>query len=781
MTGSRRRAEKLAEVSGPQARSPEGAERFVRKAAWLFLILLMAPGWALAQASGGGTQAGSTAAAAEGKDISDYHVEQSIEFGYRFSDVNGSGAMYDTLINQHAGPRFLDQTFSAHSLNNAGVLFDDLNVSSFGWGGDPENVGRVGLSKNKWYDFSFLFRRDQNFFNYDLLANPLNPPTSVPNLPVGFSPHEMQIRRRMYDTGLTLMPQAKVTFRLGYTRNRSEGPSFSSFHEGTDPLLDQAWNVSQNDYHFGVDFKMLSKTNISYDQFLQYDRNDTSWSLSPYNVFLLPDGTPVSLGLPINSQPDLGSSDPRQPCSPVFRNNAVNPACNGYFAYTRSQRVRTSTPTESLSLQSNYLKRVNLVARGTYSSADMNSPYAEFFSGLVTRTGEQQFTFSGPASVRRIAATADLGATVEVTSKLNVSDNFRYDNWHIPGTWNSFATATCLRTSTGDCRTRGVTLLSPIGSTESTTAFIGNFLGQKSFLNLIQAEYQASKHFGVHVGFRFRHRHVFKAEPESVPDPEIGLPEFEGDNISVNEFGPVLGVWFRPTTSLRINLETELSSADNFLTRISPRQRQNYRARASYRPVRWANLAGTMNIWESRNGESDTQFKQHYRNAGFVATLLPRERLGFDVSYNYTNALQQALICFNDTFIPAGTVVNGCQTFDPAENNNPSQILSNYVNHTHYFLADLMVKPVKRVTAKIGYGLTSTNGTTTLLNPLQPLGPLDFTYHQPLAELSYELAKYWSVNAYWNYDQYNEGSFVGPTSPRYFHDNRSMLSLKYAF
>lgn len=738
------------------------------KSVWLLVAVLLAPSWALAQA--GPTKTAPTdAAAAEGKDLSDYHVEQSIELGYRFSDVKGSGSMFDTFINQHEGPRFLDQTLSMHSLNNAGVLFDDLNVSSFGWGGEPENAGRIGVSKNKWYDFSFLFRRDQNFFDYDLLANPLNPPTSDPNLPVGFSPHEMQIRRRMYDTSLTLMPQSKVSLRLGYTRNRSEGPSFSSFHEGTDPLLDQAWNVTQNDYHFGVDFKMLSKTNISYDQFLEYGRNDTDYALNPYNVFLLPGGIPVSLGLPINS-------DAGQPCTPVFRNGSVNPRCNGYFAYTRNQRVRTSTPTESLSLQSTYFKRVNLVARGTYSSADLNSPYAEFFDGLVTRTNERQFTFSGPASVRRIAATADLGATVELTSKLNLSDNFRYDNWHIPGTWNSLATATVGAGARA-------TLLSPLGPTETTTALIGNFLGQKSFLNLTQVEYLASKHFGVHVGFRLRHRRVFKAEPESVPDPEAGLPEFEGDTITVNEFGPVAGVWFRPTSSLRINLEAELSTADNFITRISPRQRQNYRARTSYRPVHWANLAGSLNIWESRNGESDTQFKQHYRNVGFVASLLPKERVGFDVSYNYTNALQQALICFNfsDTVIPVGTVVDGCPTFDAADNNNPDHILSSYVNHTHYFMANLMVKPVKQVTAKVGYGLTSVNGTTTLLNPLQPLGPLDFTYHQPVAELSYDVAKYWSLNAYWNYDQYNEGSFVGPTSPRYFHDNRTTLSVKYAF
>jgi outer membrane biogenesis lipoprotein LolB len=41
--------------------------------------------------------------AAEGKDIGGYHVTQSIEIGGRISDVNGSQAMYDTLVNYQTG------------------------------------------------------------------------------------------------------------------------------------------------------------------------------------------------------------------------------------------------------------------------------------------------------------------------------------------------------------------------------------------------------------------------------------------------------------------------------------------------------------------------------------------------------------------------------------------------------------------------------------------------------------------------------------------------------
>jgi hypothetical protein len=58
---------------------------------------------------------------------------------------------------------------------------------------------------------------------------------------------------------------------------------------------------------------------------------------------------------------------------------------------------------------------------------------------------------------------------------------------------------------------------------------------------------------------------------------------------------------------------------------------------------------------------------------------------------------------------------------------------------------------------------------------------LQFTYHQPVGSLSYEFVKNVSFNAAWNYDQYHEDSFTGPTAPRYFHDNRTTLSFRYEF
>lgn len=39
----------------------------------------------------------------------------------------------------------------------------------------------------------------------------------------------------------------------------------------------------------------------------------------------------------------------------------------------------------------------------------------------------------------------------------------------------------------------------------------------------------------------------------------------------------------------------------------------------------------------------------------------------------------------------------------------------------------------------------------------------------------------WVFNMGWNYYQYGEDSFVGPTASRYFHANSLTESLRYSF
>ena len=63
---------------------------------------------AIAQTAGG--SAGQSAAAPEGVEHYGYRIHQSLEIGYRGSNLTGSDQMYDTLVNLRAGPRLLDQS-----------------------------------------------------------------------------------------------------------------------------------------------------------------------------------------------------------------------------------------------------------------------------------------------------------------------------------------------------------------------------------------------------------------------------------------------------------------------------------------------------------------------------------------------------------------------------------------------------------------------------------------------------------------------------------------------
>ena len=199
----------------------------------------------------------------KGVDSGNYNIQQSVEFGYRANEVNGNKDTYDTFINLGSGVRLFDYTLDMRSLNHQGLLFDNLSFSNFGYGGDPNDVSRLHIDKNKWYDFHLLFRRDKNFWDYNLFANPLNPaalnpvgsattgcivspPTSAhpglpgycsnPSIASANSPHSLDLVRRMQDYDLTLLPRIARAVPPGlFARPRSRARAFSPRTAGQCP------------------------------------------------------------------------------------------------------------------------------------------------------------------------------------------------------------------------------------------------------------------------------------------------------------------------------------------------------------------------------------------------------------------------------------------------------------------------------------------------------------------------------------------------------------------
>src|SRR5713101_4299943 len=124
----------------------------------------------------------------KGVDQGNYNIKQSIEFGGRITSLAGDFQAYDTFVNLQQGPRLLGFTMEMRSLDHHGSLFDRFYFSNFWYGGDPYDVSRLRFGKNKWYNFDALFRKDENFWDYSLQANPLNPTTPFTNGPVGYGP-----------------------------------------------------------------------------------------------------------------------------------------------------------------------------------------------------------------------------------------------------------------------------------------------------------------------------------------------------------------------------------------------------------------------------------------------------------------------------------------------------------------------------------------------------------------------------------------------------------------
>jgi hypothetical protein len=764
----------------------------------------------------------------DGIDSGNYNIMQSFEFGYRFTDFTGSQATYGTFVNLQQGPRLLDMTLEMRSLNHQGLVFDRLYLSNFGYGGDPNNVSRLRMGKNKWYDFDALFRRDENVWDYSLLANPLNPASTFTNAPAGFnpiistSPHLFNTRRRMGDYNLTLLPQSKIRLRLGYSRNVNEGPSFSTLHQGTEALLLQNYRNTVNAYRFGVDFKLLRKTNISYDQIFNYYKGDTGVTDQNQN-FQLPTGAPVDIGVSLNATA-------AQPCAATFlATGAVNPVCNGFLSYSRNGKVRTSMPTEQLSFQSNYFKTLDLSGRASYTGGDMNvGGYQELLTGRESRTNLRNNDVFGPAFGRHVAAAIDFGATWHVTDKFRILDTFTFSSFRNPAQFDSSncqffspslttapnifnpASAPAITCTLPPDGVAGTPAHSASSGPDVSQAISSLLLKQDQKTNLFQLEYDVSRMYGVRVGYRFRHRAIADSDFEQIAElfypsnanrgdcalvaaalpagctanadgsftfntPQPIAPD-TGETL-INEHSGLLGVWARPVDAWRVNFDMEMASADNSFTRISPRQWQEYRLRTTYKVASWVNLSGSVNILEKRNNVTEVNNLQHNRLYGGTAMFEPNDRIAVELGYDYSDDFSQILVCFVSTVAPPGIAKCPGSTV-------LSEELSVYTNKSHYGYFDVMWKPMHRLTTHLGYNITSTTGSALFLNPNAPTGPLNSNYHRPYGGFDYALAKGWTGKAYWGYYGYHEDPSLVPqdlAAPRNFRGNLVTLSMRYAF
>jgi hypothetical protein len=492
-----------------------------------------------------------------------------------------------------------------------------------------------------------------------------------------------------------------------------------------------------------------------------------------------------------------------------LKNGIANPVCNGYFNYSLFQHVNTSIPTEQVNLRSSSLKWLDFNGQYQYSHASSGTPLRAIFSGLTSRSNNLGYDTGGSQSNSRWnSSSAAVSATIHLHDQLRFVEVFRFRNFSVAGTFLDQEAAYFNAASLG-----AGSLLNPVATFPPTLLTHGSssaadvtnevntsMLGQRTFQNDFQLQYDLSRNFGVRTGFLWTNYviqpgNIYQAALGDIYYPNtpnrgncVGVPlnpdgscTFVGEitpwgspTTEINRYSLVLGAWFRNQSGLRANLNAQIGGADNWIYRTDPTSFFNVTGNVSYAPRPWLMLGGNFIFQQGQNSSGDINFNQHNYVAMATATISPGKHWGLDLAYNFDAIQQNTILCFAGSVVPPGsTTCLGDSTLN--------QTYAVYQTHTQYAYFALTLTPIERVTVRLGYNIVDNQGNTTSFNTLLPLGPLSSTYQTPLAAVDIIVHKNVTFKAGWNYYQYGEGSFVGPTAPRYFHANNATLALRYAF
>ncbi|WP_263374529.1 hypothetical protein [Granulicella aggregans] len=753
-----------------------------------------------------------------------YVIRQTADLGGHLVGISGSSAMYDTLVNVHSGPRVLGQSFTMHAVGGKKhPLMDSLSAFSNGFGGDPINFARLSFYKGKLYEFTGSFRRDRQYFDYDLLANPSIPggittpygmvdgvPTtaSLAQQQVNQSPVLFNTVRRMTDTSLTILPLSKLSFRVGYSQNIFQGPSLSpGYSIGTsDQLLNELQRNSTDDLSGAIIWKPLELTTLTFEERVDHYKEDSLYTLAQ-NQFNVqePDGTPAALGnWDATASPYSIASCNATSLGAAYTNATnytilsapqtaggrpiINPACDVTTSYLRSQPTRAIYPTESLLFQSSSINKLILNGDFRYTIANSNlANYYENFQGLDGAI--RNYTLTGNAKVQRRVVNSDLGLTWLATKTISLSEQLDFSNVHQPGSANITQGTTQNTPTTAGNETinyAGPLVAGPNFTIEGnpTGVPLYGYFGQRFLTNNASVSWDASSRATLTFTFRYRQHNI-------VQTAGTGSSSLL---VTINESGGIFNIAYRPTSKWRMNGTAEMLYADNALTPLGPRQTVHFRYHTLYKIKPWATFTGAFNDLERHNNTFNTgvtpidgplQHVDHTRNVGVGLTVAPNEHYGFDINYDYSDIYISTNVCYLNG---ATATLPGTASFNSSGGPNicpgvfvrgSKTVLSDWGPTkdfadapTQYASVGVNLSPNSKVRTAAGYRISAVSGNQFFANAQQVNGSLQSAYQSPYFNVAWKLHTGLIWKAEYNYYGYGEGG----TSGAPFCSNSTSLS-----
>jgi hypothetical protein len=762
-----------------------------------------------------------------------YTIHQSADLGGHITGLTGSGAMYDTLVNMQSGMRVLGETFEMRALpGKKNTLVDSLSAMGNGFGGDPNNFAKLNFSKGKVYDFTGLFRRDRQYFDYDLLGNPNIPggqsipigPTAAPTGSFAWPQVEQSsvlfnTVRRMTDTNLTLYPLSTVTYRFGYSQNIFEGPSLSpSGYQFAkyDAILREYQRNSNDDFTGGIDWKPVQGTKLTFEEEINHYKADSYFTLNPSALIVQEaDGTKAALndydsltpyGIKACNANSMGGtpllSAPQTPGGlPV-----INAACAVVTSYLRSQPTRIFYPTEILRLQSSSIKNVSMNGDVRYTNANMNLPnYYDSYQGLNGTT--RSLTFTGTATAKREVLAADYGVIWQAMKSVSLAEQVSFSSVHQPGTTTMTSGTTLSTPATAGNET--INYAGPLTTTNAAagaSTFEGSgavgtplpgYFGQNFLTNNLTASWDASSRATFSFTYRYGTHTIAQGSPHNTA---LAVGATSNGTVTINENGGILNAAVRPTANWSINGTVELLYDDNAFTPVGPRQTVHYRVHTKYRPKPWATFTGAFNDLERHNNTNNNESAvaagddpyegplNHVDRSRVVSVggmLAPNEHYGLDFNYSYSDVYTATNICYDNgasATLPgtASTTSSGAPNVCPGvfARGSTTQLADWFARDfmdapTQYGSVALTMSPVKSIHSNLGYRISAVNGSQFFNDARAVNGSLNSSYQSPYVNLAWTIHPGLVWRGEYNFYGYGEG---GASGPEYCSTSTSLTS-----
>ena len=494
-----------------------------------------------------------------GDEVRGYNVTNSVELGYRLHGVNGNEAGYRSDVNFGNGLRLLGSSLTINSKEGHGKLFDEVLLNTQGLGNDPYQFATFRIRHNRWYRYDLNWRISR-YVNPGLTLEP--------------GAHSLNTSRMWQDHDLTLLPESRFQFLMGYSRNSQEGAGLY-----TQNLFDQ---------HRGDEFPLFANIHRRQREFrlggqLQY-RKLKLILLRGWQRYL--EDTPLSLS----------------------NGSGLNAADNTTLSrFSTANAYSGDTPFWRAHLLAESGRWLAIGARFTYAGTRRGFAIDESAIG-ASRLGSavnRQF-FAGGSGTRPVT-TANFTISLFPVESVTLTNHTAFHQVRMEGN----ATLTQVQNGFG-----GAAIVD------------FRYLGIRSLINATDALFRPARWLGLRAGYQVSDRRIRSVEAETIGAFNERLPNEQTNRVHSGLFG----IRLQPAKPLTFNFDLELGRANRPFLTLSERNYHAFGARGQYKRGSLL-LSAAVRTNYNTNSVSLFSHSSRSRNYALDASWSARRGIAFDAGF----------------------------------------------------------------------------------------------------------------------------------------------------